>query len=193
MAENFPKIMRWKTINLRPETLPPPPKKNSHLDIKVKLLKTNGEEKNPRKNLGVIQEKKETSTEECVVWTIADLLLGLCKPEDNGWQFLSTRWGWGRGRGKGHKPLSAQNPLLSKNIFEIWACNKHLFRKKAYRVHGQQTCATRNVKVLQSKEYKGRNSGPTQRNEEFLPLKWRFTKRAFPYFRPGNEYTEQKP
>ena len=35
-----------------------PPPSNSHLDIKVKLLKTNGEEKNPRKNLGVIQEKK---------------------------------------------------------------------------------------------------------------------------------------
>ena len=35
----------------------------------------------------------------------------------------------GRGRGKGHKPLSVQNLLLSKNIFEIWAFNKTFSEK----------------------------------------------------------------
>ena len=55
-----------KARDATPPAPPTPPKikkqsnsNNSHLDIKVKLLKTNGEEKKiQEKNLGVIQEKK---------------------------------------------------------------------------------------------------------------------------------------
>lgn len=131
--------MRWKTINPRRPETPPPPNRtkkqsnsnNSHLDIKVKLLKTNGEGKKiQEKNLGVIQEKKRHLQRN--VW---------CElRQTSHWDYASQKTmggifqvlggDGGRGRGKGHKPLSAQNLLLSKNIFEIWAFNKDLFRKK---------------------------------------------------------------
>ena len=70
----------------------------------------------------------------------------------------------------------ATNPCLPRIFYSAKISLKYElsirpFQKKAYRVRGQQTCATRNVKVLQSKEYNRRNFGPTQRNEEFLPVK----------------------